>query len=132
MGLLSTLCHYGSPSISKCDWMAIKGENLSFYVLGHSYYETSWRNYASLPRRSKGFVTNPVLGQNSTATVLSNLACAFCSPNTQKFFIGGIGYKYSVIHYFQSSCEVAYSAVEPGDEPDLIKIVESSRSHDTP
>ena len=34
-----------------------------------------------------------------------------------------MGYKYSVSHYFESSVEVAYSAVEPGDEPDLIRIV---------
>lgn len=40
-----------------------------------------------------------------------------------------MGYKYSVSHYFESSIEPAYSAVEPGDEPDLIKIVSLHDHH---
>jgi hypothetical protein len=47
----------------------------------------------------------------------------FFIPILRVFFIGSIGYDRCISHYFQSSCEVAYLAVEPGNVPDLIKIV---------
>ena len=37
--------------------------------------------------------------------------------------IGGEGYKSSVRHYFESSCEIAMAAVQPGRVQDLSMIV---------
>ena len=37
--------------------------------------------------------------------------------------IGGEGYKSSVRHYFESSCEIAMAAVQPGRVEDLSMIV---------
>jgi hypothetical protein len=57
-----------------------------------------------------------------------NHGVCFLSHNLRIFFVGSIGYKDCVSHYFQTSCKIAYSAVQPGNVPDLIEIVSRSYS----
>jgi hypothetical protein len=56
-----------------------------------------------------------------------NNRCLSIHRNTNSLqlfsLIGGEGYKSSVRHYFESSCEIARAAVQPGRVEDLSMIV---------
>lgn len=53
------------------------------------------------------------------------------SKNVSQFLrSGGSGYKLSVSHQFESSCEVARCAVQPGSIDDLKKIMKVFKTHD--
>ena len=63
---------------------------------------------------------------NFSLTVISSAFMHRKTNSTQLFSLtGGEGYKSSVRHYLESSCEIARAAVQPGSVKDLSLFVSS-------
>jgi hypothetical protein len=71
------------------------------------------------------FVKDLAMFPKFSPTVITGaLPCTAIPILSQLFFlIGGEGYKSSVRHYLESSCEIAMAAVQPGRVEDLSMIV---------